>query len=123
MGKVFLYHTLFNPLSPFSTLCSVPSPPLSHFVQSPLLLYHTLFSPLSHFTTLCSVPSLTLPHFVQSPLPLYHTLFNLLSPFSTLCSVLPSPPYLSFPKIQRGFFQGSMEELLICRVFHMIKTC
>ena len=85
-----LYHTLFNPLSPFTTLCSVPSPPLPHFVQSPLLLYHTLFSPLSHFTTLCSVPSPSLPHFVQSPLP-----------FSTLCSVLPSPPYLSFPKIQR----------------------
>ena len=65
--------------------------------------------------------SVPLPHFVQSPLPLFHTLFSPLSPFTTLRSVLPSPPYLSFPKIQRGFFQGSMEELLICRVFHMIK--
>ena len=72
----------------FTTLCSIPSPPFPHFVQSPLplyhtlfnplplLLYHTLFSPLSHFTTLCSVPSPPLPHFVQSPLPLFHTLFS-----------------------------------------------
>ena len=75
MGKVFLYHTLFNPLSPFSTLCSVPSPPLPHFVQSP--------------------PSPPLPHFVQSPLSLYHTLFSPLSPFTTLCSIS-SPPFPHF---------------------------
>ena len=101
-----LFHTFFSPLSPSTTLCSIPSPPLPHFVRSPLPLYHTLFSPLSSFTTLCSVPSLTLPHFVQSPLPLYHTLFNLLSPFPHF--VQSSHPHLTclFLKFKDDFFKA-----------------
>ena len=101
----------------FTKLCSIPSPPFPHFVQSPLPPYHTLFSPLSSFTTLCSVPSLTLPHFVQSPLSLYHTLFSPLSLFTTLCSissppfphfVQSSPPHLTclFLKFKEDFFKA-----------------